>query len=192
MQKAILSGGVASIVIVAGAIAVFYTPISNVLQLPGTGATTSCLVEVSSDAILTGSANQTAVGVTVGYSNGTKKFFPEGSCPQPAQPSTYSLAMAVEKDPRFTQMEKGRQYVLESARVDGKEYFNNTMHDLVIFGWFNNTSYYPCSHTFVARWQLGQIQAFIPVMQDGSLNMKGLMLDLLTESQLNTWSCPGA
>ena len=133
--------------------------------------------------------NLTAVGVTVDYSNGTKQFFPEGSCPQPAQPSTFSIAIGVEKDPRFIQLVQGRPYVLEDARVDGKEYFDNTMHDVVIFGWFGDT-YYPCSHGFIARWQLGQIQAHIPVMQDGSLNMKGLILDSLTESGLNSWSCP--
>ena len=109
--------------------------------------------------------------------------------PQPAQPSTFSIAIGVEKDPRFIQLVQGRPYVLEDARVDGKEYFDNTMHDVVIFGWFGDT-YYPCSHGFIARWQLGQIQAHIPVMQDGSLNMKGLILDSLTESGLNSWSCP--
>lgn len=179
---------------------IYYLPTGIVTVLPpqsgvvGTSSS-SCLVELPDNSTISYFADPNSVGYFATYPNGKKLFFPLGSCPQPAQPELYGLALAVENNPKFVAAENNALYLLDSGVGLGmKEWgnFNGTSRSftVLIFNHYSNRVIFPCEGNFMALYDLGQLQVLIPLNSTGGYDLENMIIQSIPTEQLNAWFCP--
>jgi hypothetical protein len=166
---------VAAVVLAGAAVAATYRVTMTVTNAPTKeqSAPGLCLKEVPKDAVIGTYLNQTEQGNIVTYSNGTKDFFPLGSCPVPVTPGNYQIDSIVEASPLFIAAENDSTYQATNACNCswGADSYNATgRYAILNFVLYGNQRIYPCgSGSFWTYNQLGLILVTIPINSTGGL-----------------------
>jgi hypothetical protein len=192
------TGFAAAVVVVAVVLAVGVT--TYLVTTPAVTKTQSlsgiCLKEVPVSAVIGNYYNSTSQGYTATYSNGTKQYFPLGSCPVPVPPENYRVDSIIEANPKFIAAEKGSVYEATNLYYYGAcncawgGSSSNSTGQYAVFNWVSYSSQrvYPCGpSSFWTFEELGLILITIPVNSTGGLQFSNAVFQSLLGN--NAVSC---
>ena len=157
-----------------------------------TSAYSNCLEEVPMNTTITPSSNSSYVGNYVRFTNGTKKYFPLNSCPQPVTPDVYALASVIVRNSTFISYENGSTFFVDSqVGISYRSYQGVVTQAVVTFNDWSNQTFEPCGpDNGWALKDLAQIQVGVPENQNKSFDFANLTISVVPPSELNLSMCP--